>query len=74
MSGFKVNRCICQKVSFEQIKEYANEHQITDIKQLQAKEICSTKCHMCVPYVEMVLETGETEFEPGAYIRRKQIS
>lgn len=72
MSGFKVNRCICQRLSFEEIKKYAREHELTSVKQLQANEICSTKCHMCVPYIEMVLETGETEFEPGAYIGRKK--
>ncbi len=74
MSRFLVNRCICQKRSFEEIKAYAKAHQITDIKELQAKEICSNKCHMCAPYVELVLETGEVSFEPGAYIGRKQSS
>lgn len=74
MSEFLVNRCVCQKRSFEEIKEYALEHEITDIKLLQVKEICSNKCHMCVPYVELMLVTGETSFEPGAYIRRKKSS
>lgn len=74
MGGFKVDRCVCQKISFDEIKDYARVHQITDIKQLQAREICSNKCHMCAPYVELVLETGEVSFEPGAYIGRKQSS
>lgn len=71
MSEFTVNRCICHERSFEEIKEYANEQGYTSVEDLQIDDFCSNGCRICLPYVEMVLETGETAFEPGAYYKRK---
>ncbi|MEP1152131.1 MAG: hypothetical protein ABJH08_10430 [Balneola sp.] len=74
MSDFLVNRCICHERSFEEIKEYAKEKGYTDLEDLQIDNYCSNGCRICAPYVEMVLETGETEFEPRAYYKRKKNS
>lgn len=74
MSDFLVNRCICHEHSFEEIKEYAEEKGYTDLEDLQIDNYCSNGCRICAPYVEMVLETGETAFEPGAYYKRKKKS
>tara|TARA_R110002096_G_scaffold39845_3_gene108664 strand:- start:4132 stop:4347 length:216 start_codon:yes stop_codon:yes gene_type:complete len=71
MSRFLVTRCICHDKSFEEIKGFAQENDITDVRELQALNYCSNSCRLCAPYVEMVLETGETEFTPGAYYGRK---
>ena len=65
-----VDRCVCHDVLFEQIKERAEKEGISTIEELQALEICSTKCRMCLPYIEMMFETGETKFRPGAYFER----
>ncbi len=73
MSRFLVTRCICHDKSFEEIKTFALENGIKDVKELQILKYCSNSCRLCVPYVEMVLETGETEFAPGAYYGRKTI-
>lgn len=72
MSDFLVNRCICHERSFEEIKEYAKEKGYNDLEDLQIDNYCSNGCRICAPYVEMVLETGETAFEPGAYYKRKK--
>lgn len=71
MSRYLVNRCICHSRSFKEVKDYAEENDITSIGQLQADDFCSCGCGLCIPYIELMFETGETEFEPGAYYKRK---
>ncbi len=66
MSRFTVTKCICHDRSFVELKTYAEEHGITDIKELQKRKLCSCGCRMCKPYVELMLQTGEVSFEPGA--------
>ena len=69
MSAKNVTKCICHDRSFKEIKEYAREQGIDSVVELQRIKYCSSSCGLCSPYVEMVLETGETEFRPGAYYR-----
>lgn len=69
MSVKNVKSCICHGRSFKEIKEYAEDHNINTVKELQRDKYCSCGCGLCSPYVEMVLETGETEFTPGAYYK-----
>lgn len=71
MNPFKVTKCVCKNTSFEEILEYASEHDITDIEDLRKVELCSTNCRMCDPYIRIVLEEGKTEFEPGAYLKNR---
>jgi len=66
-----VTRCICHNKSFEEIKIFAEQNKLETVEELQALKYCSNGCQMCAPYVELMLKTGETEFEPGAYYRRK---
>lgn len=72
MSDFLVNRCICHNRTFQEIKLYALEQGYSDLKDLQTDNYCSNSCRMCGPYVELVLETGETSFKPGAYYKKKR--
>lgn len=72
MARNKVSRCICHKRSFEEIREHAREEGYDSVDELKEEDYCSRGCGLCEPYVEMVLETGETEFEPGAFYRRKR--
>lgn len=69
MGGRNVTSCICHGRSFKEIKEYAEEHNLNSLKELQELRYCSSSCGLCSPYVEMVLETGETEFTPGVYYK-----
>lgn len=57
--------CVCHNISFQEIQRKANHQNLTTISELKAKKICSNGCQMCVPYVERMLRTGETEFYPG---------
>lgn len=70
MSRYTVNSCICHDRTFEEILAYAKAHSYSDVEELQADEFCGCSCGLCIPYIELMFETGETEFEPGAYYRR----
>ncbi|HLR76073.1 MAG TPA: hypothetical protein VK106_00335 [Balneolaceae bacterium] len=69
MSRYNVEKCICHNKRFEVIKEYAEEHDIKSIEELQERHYCSCGCRMCAPYVELMLKTGKTSFKPGEYYR-----
>jgi NAD(P)H-nitrite reductase large subunit len=70
MSRYLVNRCICHSRSFKEIKAYAEESGITSVEELQAEDFCSCGCGLCIPYIELMFETGDTKFEPGAYYKK----
>lgn len=59
-----VDRCICHQIRFEEIKKMADEKDLHKVKDLQNAGICSTNCQLCVPYIKMMFETGETSFSP----------
>ncbi len=71
MSQYSIDRCICHSRSFEEIREYADRHDIVSLEALQEEEYCSCGCGLCEPYVEKLLETGRTEFEPGEFYRNQ---
>ncbi|MDR8390842.1 hypothetical protein NC796_06825 [Aliifodinibius sp. S!AR15-10] len=68
MSKYSVKKCICHDRTFQEIKDYSQERGISSIEELQAEQYCSCQCKFCVPYIEMMFETGQTVFEPGAYL------
>lgn len=65
MARLTVTRCICHDRSFEELKSYARQRDISRVEELQDRKLCSCSCRMCKPYVERMLETGQTEFKPG---------
>jgi len=71
MAQPKVTGCICYSRSFEEIREYAHEHDLSTVEGLQNHDFCSNNCGLCVPYVELTLETGQTEFAPGEPHRKQ---
>jgi bacterioferritin-associated ferredoxin len=56
-----IDRCVCFDVTFSALKAYANEHAST-MDDLRAHFGCGRRCALCVPYIEMMLRTGQTEF------------
>jgi bacterioferritin-associated ferredoxin len=59
-----VNRCVCYRVPFTEMKEVADANGIRDLETLQQRIFFGFKCGLCRPYVEQMLRTGQTEFEP----------
>lgn len=74
MTPFLVKKCVCHDISIADVKEYVHENNIESVRELQAADVCSTKCQMCEPYIELMMKTGEVEFQPGAYMGRKKSS
>ena len=74
MTSFLVHKCVCHNIDFIDVKKYVQENKIETVRELQRDEVCSTKCKMCEPYVELMIKTGDVEFKPGAYIGRKKSS
>jgi len=53
-----VRRCVCFATTFEQLKE-------ADVKSLEEAALrfgCGTNCGMCKPYIQRMIDTGETAF------------
>lgn len=72
MSANNVTECICHDRGFEEIRRYANQYNLTSVDELQDRDYCSNHCGLCEPYVEIVLQTGQTEFEPGEPFRKRR--
>ena len=67
-----VNRCICHRRSFQQLKEYAEAEDIEEVGQLVEQRMCGCGCGICIPYVKRMLRTGKTVFKPSVIYRENQ--
>lgn len=67
----KVDRCICHEITFAEIKRIATEKKLDYVKEIQENGIACTNCKLCVPYVELVLKTGETVFDRSIRYRKR---
>ena len=56
-----VTRCVCHDVTFAELKAVASEAG-ADLDTLAARTGCGTGCGTCVPYIQLMLKTGRTEF------------
>ncbi len=59
-----VTRCVCFGKKFTELKKIATRHNATTINELQKHVRFGENCKRCHPYVKLMLETGQTEFEP----------
>ena len=57
-----IDRCICHKITFRDIKKIAEDNNFSTIKELQKAKISSTNCKLCEPYVKEMLKSGKTTF------------
>lgn len=57
-----VDRCICHKITFSEIKKIAEERNFSSIEELQKAKISSTNCKLCEPYIKQMFKTGLTSF------------
>lgn len=59
--GVAVDRCVCHRVTFVQLKLLADRCG-ADLNELQRQSGCGTSCGCCVPYIRLMLTTGRTSF------------
>lgn len=55
-----VDRCTCKNVPFAQLKELADQRSETSLLDLANETGCGTGCGLCIPYIRLMLETGQT--------------
>lgn len=72
MASNNVTSCICHDKNFAEIKQYADQNNLSSVEELQNQNYCSNSCGLCEPYVELVLKTGQTEFMPGEPFRKNR--
>ena len=72
MNSLLVRKCICHNIDFVDIRKRVIENSIENASELQAGNICGTKCQMCIPYIEILLKTGKVEFKPRTFISRNK--
>lgn len=57
-----INRCICSRVLFSDLKHEAETRGIDSLEELQAIREFGVNCRLCHPYVRRMLKDGTTEF------------
>ncbi|MCC6425380.1 MAG: (2Fe-2S)-binding protein [Phycisphaerales bacterium] len=55
----QVDRCVCHDITFERLKQLADERGI-DAAGLRELTGCGGGCGMCIPYIHVMLRTGQT--------------
>lgn len=60
---YMVTRCVCDDITFKEIKKISLEMGAKNVNQLSEANICATNCKLCVPYIHRMLKTGETAFK-----------
>lgn len=58
-----IDRCYCFDKTFEELKAVAYQYNLHSINELQEEVDFGLKCHLCHPYINEMLRTGETAFD-----------
>lgn len=61
----EVNRCVCRRRTFKQLKKISEQQEIERVDKLIEEGWCGDGCGLCVPYVKLMLSTGRTKFKPS---------
>jgi bacterioferritin-associated ferredoxin len=65
----QIDRCICYNVKFADVKKIMDDNGFNTLEEVQSVIDVSKNCKLCRPYLEKMLQTGETEFN---YIIEKE--
>ncbi|MBK6877176.1 MAG: (2Fe-2S)-binding protein [Ignavibacteria bacterium] len=58
----KIDKCICSNITFSEVKEKAMNENVKDIDGLLETIEVAKNCKLCLPYLNEMLKTGQTEF------------
>lgn len=59
-----VTKCICYDKLFAEMKAVSEKYGLKSVEELKQYFTFGENCKLCIPYVELMLKTGKTEFEP----------
>ena len=62
MSGVRIDRCLCHKVTFLELRREARRTNADSLGELQVALPFGSQCGLCRPYVRRMLETGQVVF------------
>lgn len=57
-----IRRCVCIDKTFAELKQLAAERGLRTVGALLRASGAAAGCGLCRPYLQRMLETGETEF------------
>lgn len=60
--SIKIDRCLCNKISFKEIHLVAQQENIKTLEELQVRKGICNSCRLCNPYIHDVLSNGVFEF------------
>jgi len=60
---FLVNKCVCNDITFEEMKNIMKENNLKSIEELIKIKSVASNCKLCLPYIKKMIETGNTKFE-----------
>jgi bacterioferritin-associated ferredoxin len=58
-----VDRCVCFNRFFSEMQQVMIHNNIKTFEELKKYITFGENCSLCVPYVELMIKTGRTEFE-----------
>lgn len=58
----RIDRCMCNNVTFKEIHEIIVKKDLTSMQDLVKEKKVASNCRLCKPYIEKMIETGQTEF------------
>jgi bacterioferritin-associated ferredoxin len=58
----KIDKCVCSNITFLEVKEIAENQNVKDIEGLLEAIEVAKNCKLCLPYLNEMLKTGQTEF------------
>ena len=60
---YEVTKCVCNNISFKEMKIFAVRNEIQSIEGLVNVLQVANDCRLCVPFIKKMLATGKTKFE-----------
>ena len=59
---YLINKCVCFDTTFKMMKSIMKKYDLKKIDELRKVKEVGTNCKLCVPYIEKMIKTGQTEF------------
>lgn len=60
---FNITKCICYDTTFSEMKIIIEKNKLNSLEELREFKQVAWNCKLCVPYINKMIETGETKFE-----------